>query len=159
MDTVLPILFAAGILIIALVFGWRQFRQVRRSRYAPPSEEQQFLMQTARRRLIISAMLGVLAIAFAGIYLSGLDALIGVRGNDQPPVAPEVGRLFLWAWIGILFILLCIVIGVGIDLWHIRRHWRQSLQRIQADRREMLDHQLARLRAEHREAQIDPELN
>ncbi|MFL5330532.1 MAG: hypothetical protein ACJ8C4_16640 [Gemmataceae bacterium] len=159
METVFPTLFAAGILAIAIAFGWRQFWQLRRSRSAEASEEQRFLAQTARRRLVISAMLATLAVIFAAIYLTGLDARIDLKENNGARVAPEIGRLFLWSWISVLLLLLGVVIGVGIDLWHIRRHWRQSLQRIHADRRDMLDHHLPRLRAEHREAQIDPELN
>lgn len=158
----------AGIIVcvtlgVAGVFGWRQFRQAQRSKIAPASDEQRFQYRVARRRLVISVMLALIGLAIAAMYLSGLENSIPTITQAQehpvPPVERTTAKIYLWCWIAILSLLMAVVIAVGIDLWDVRRHWRQALQQIRNDRRDMLAAQLPRMRDEHRRANIDPELN
>ncbi len=164
LETIAATILVLVTLGVAFAFGLRQYRQLIRYGHAVASEERDFMWRTARRRLLISCMLGLVGLLIGATYLSGLDhsvAAIGDSRGQQPlnPVEKQVVKLFSGSWIAILLLLLGIVAAVGLDLWYVRRHWRQSLQQIRDDRRDMMDRQLARLRAEHREAQIDPELN
>src|SRR5947209_36238 len=131
-------IFAATIAIVslgvAIIFGWRQFRQLRRGPN-PDSADYRFVTRTARRRLIISGMLGLIGLLIGAYYLTGLDqAVVELKpiALDKPPDENQrrILQLSIYCWIGILILLFGIVIAVGIDLWDVRRHWRQSLQRI-----------------------------
>jgi len=162
-ETIVAGLLVVVTLGVAGVFGWRQFRQARRFKITPPSDEQRFMYRVARRRLVISVMLALVGLAIAAMYISGLEnsipSMTQAQGHPAPPVEKTTAKIYLWCWIVILSLLLAVVIAVGIDLWDVRRHWRRALQQIQSDRRQMLDAQLPRLRDEHRRANIDPELN
>src|SRR5262245_29553986 len=66
----------AGFLVIAtlgvaIVFGVRQFHQLRSD--GPDTDERLFLRRTARRRLFVSVLLGIVALLVAANYVTGLD--------------------------------------------------------------------------------------
>jgi len=158
-DVTIATLLVVVTLGVASFFGWRQFWQIRRLKIDTPSSEQQFMLRVARRRLVISVLLVLVAIGIATLYVSGLEEAIRVLHEMADPEKRQTAKLYVWIWLSILVILLAIVTLVGIDLWDVRRHWRQSLQQIRDERREMMDEQLAKLRDEHRRAQLDPERN
>jgi uncharacterized membrane protein YjgN (DUF898 family) len=159
------VIFTVG---VAAVFGWRQFRQLRRANPSADSADRQFTIRSSRRRLVISVMLAIVGLLIGATYLTGLDRSVLAIGDqldnaaERPPLTDaqlRVVRIYGAMWIGILVLLLGIVIGVGIDLYSMRRHFRQSHNRILADRRAMMERQLALMRAEHRDANFNPEWN
>jgi hypothetical protein len=93
-------------------------------------------------------------------YLFGLDARATALGdliqarvdqNIKPVLDPEQQRLrwtWLAFWIGTTIVLMTIVFLVAIDIWAIRRYGRRHMQQINADRRAMVEDQLARHRSE-----------
>lgn len=172
MERMMEKLLAAGLVCVtvgvACAFGYRQFLQLKRVRRAGAnSEESRFLARSSRRRLIISCLLALVGVLIGVTYLSGLDHSVLKLGDElqnaqRRPLTPEERQVVQWygaCWIGILLLLLGIVIGVGVDLLDVRRHFQQTTERLRDDRRAMMQRQLEAMRAEHREANFNPEWN
>jgi hypothetical protein len=145
---------------VAVAFGWRQYRYLRRTGASPgQSEERIVLRRSARRRLAVSVMIGLCGVLIAATYLSGLDRAVVQIGEerqrlpagDRPPLgAAELHDVQQYSalWIGVMVLLMFALTLIAVDIWDVRRHWRKSLRRLSDDRRAMLERQLARLRAE-----------
>src|SRR4051812_6140818 len=72
---------------VALVFGWRQWRYLRRT--AGDSEERRVLRQSAARRLVVSVLIGSCGVLIAGPYLTGLDRAVVQIGTEREKLPPE----------------------------------------------------------------------
>jgi hypothetical protein len=161
-------LWAVGLVVasvgVALAFGWRQWRYLRRTAAADGhSEERVVLRRSARRRLAVSVMIGLCGVFIAMTYLTGLDRAVVQIGaeREQVPAAErrplaegelrDVRQYGYW-WAAIMVLLVAALAVMAVDVWDVRRHWRNSLRRISDDRRAMMERQLARLRAERSES-------
>ena len=73
------------------------------------------------------------------------------RGEEAPPPTPEewsFARFYSTYWLVFLLILLVVVALAFSDLWATRSFAVRAHRQLQAERREMIDRQIARLREE-----------
>lgn len=142
----------------AIVFGFRQLRYLR-SQGEPPTDDAVMLKKSAVRRLIVSVFLIFAGVMIAATYLTGLAAEMERIGVEREQIAAEARgplsdaekqsvRSFTYLWIAALCCVGVAVLLIGYDMYHVRKHWTKSLERLRDDRRAMLDRQLSRLRAE-----------
>jgi ABC-type Fe3+ transport system permease subunit len=161
-----PEVVLSGICLVAVLLGvagfyaWRQVLLLRRLRDREylPSEEDSFLRRQAWRRLINSGLMVVLAglLTFSLIYLEGRVGKVAEERKDltaenAPKLTPEQEQLVrVWGWmqIAILLLLLTILSLAAVDLFSTRRYARRAYRQLQADRRAMIERQVARLREE-----------
>ncbi len=155
-----------GIVIIVLLlgmagfFGWRQWQTLRDLplQVELSAEDRRYTRNQAWRRMLCSVLMVVLA-ALIGLsfYLQEPANQLGLQGQqnrergDPRPLDPEQQRFFdiYWSfWGGTLLILLAIIVIAGIDFFAIRRYGRRHYRQIQADRRTMLENQIARIRSQ-----------
>jgi hypothetical protein len=159
-------LLVLGLLVLALPNVLRQLRTLRSLGQTPdaPADEVRYERDKARRRLLSSALLIVLACQLAGALVF-LEEPAERHGNEwqaeveRPRAEAEPGpertpelkgfvRLYTWYWIAFLVVLLAVLMVAWLDLWAIRTYARQQHRRIQADRRAMIEHQIEQMRAE-----------
>jgi hypothetical protein len=131
----------------------------------PGAAEVLYRREQARRRLISSGLMFVLAAQLAGalIYLQEpaqlqaerADARADARerGGEAEPTPEErsFARLYSAYWVVFLLILLAVVMLAFSDLWSTRRFGVRAYRQLQAERRDMIDRQIARLRQEKQE--------
>jgi hypothetical protein len=157
-----------ALLSLAVYYGWRQFRLVRQLRGAadPGSAESLYRQAQAKRRSLGSALMLALAVQLAGAMLfledraqrqaERADARAEAREKGEepsPPTAEErsFARFYSAYWLVFLLILLGVVILALQDLWATRTFGLRAHRQLQAERREMIDRQIARLRQEKQE--------
>jgi type VI protein secretion system component VasF len=142
----------------AIIFGFRQLRYLR-AHSDTATDDAVMLKKSAVRRLIVSLFLICAGLLIAATYLSGLAAEMERIGIEREQVAAEARaplsdadkhsvRSFTYLWIVALCCVGAAVLLIGYDMFHVRKHWTQRLNRLRNDRRAMLDRQLSRLRAE-----------
>lgn len=154
-------LLAAILAGLAVFYSWRQGRLLRRLRDHPdlPEEETRYLRGQAWRRLVSCVLLLVLAGQMVGalVFLEiPAQRLADERaalpaGQERPPLTQEQRsfvNLYGAYWIVFLLILLAVVVVAALDFFATRRHGRRLHQKLQADRRAMIERQAARLRQE-----------
>src|SRR5262249_8407742 len=153
------------ILVIVLVamaafFIWRQWRTLASIR-APnilPVEERHYLRNQAWLRLACSALMLLLAGLLAAHFVLEEPAsqLVATgeanraKGETRPldPSEEQFLSFYLTFWGIILLVVLAIICLAGIDFFIIRRFGMQQYRKIQADRRAMIEGELARLRSQ-----------
>lgn len=136
--------------------GWRQLRTLRQLPVVSTEASDDIRLQ-ARRRLVCSALLLLLAVLLAGTLLLGLEERASEMGAlhennpNPPPLNPEQKRfvgLYTTYWSVILLVLLGILITALLDVRAIRRYGARQQWQIQADRQAMIEEQAARYRSE-----------
>jgi hypothetical protein len=145
------------LVLVSVVYGWRQLHQLRRLRASSlPDEEMRWESRKAWRRLVSSGLTFVMALLLAallGFYESHAQRL----ADERDAVAPGTEltaeqKVFVRKWIGLLIALLAVLFTVvllaGVDLWATRRYARRQFRKLQADRRAMIERQATRLRQE-----------
>jgi uncharacterized membrane protein len=158
------VVFGTSLVVVLLgvagFYAWRQVLLLRRLRYQEylPCEEDSFLRRQAWRRLINSGLMVVLAgmLTFSLVYLEGRVGKVAEERKDftaenAPQLTPEQEHLVrVWGWlqIAILLLLLTILSLAAVDLFSTRRYARRAYRKLQADRRAMIERQVARLREE-----------
>lgn len=154
-----------SLLIIVLVglagfTAWRQWQtiQSQKGEIELSLEDRLFFRRQVRRRLWCAGLMLVLAglLALSFILEGPANQLVAQgeaareRGQEQR-FDPEQERFFhLWSsfWIVTLLVLLGIIVLAGLDLVAIRHYGRRHLRQIQADRRAMIEDQIARVRSQ-----------
>jgi hypothetical protein len=153
-----------AVLALALYYAWRQLK-VWRQPSEPGSPEDLYRRAQIRRRLISSALMLVLAAQLAGALIFLEDraqqqgrradarAEVRERGGEAQPTLEErnFARLYSAYWLATLVVLLLIVLLAFADLWATRRYGVQAHRLLQAERRAMIDREIARLRQEKQE--------
>jgi len=154
-----------GTLLVVLLLGlagyyaWRQVQSLR-GLGAPeesPPEEARYLRRRAWRRLFGCGLMVVLAAMLGGMMLfleEGAKELAdfgaAARERGEEPQFTDDQRRFrvlYAAWnISLLLTLLAILATAAVDLLATRRFSLGQLHRIQADRRAMIERQVARMR-------------
>jgi hypothetical protein len=153
-------LLVVVLLAMAGIFTWRQIQSLRNLRTATnvSPDEELYTRRQARRRLICSALMVVLAGLLAGSFaLEGsFDALVAAgqasKERGETPVMSPAQEAF-WIqyrayWLIILLTLLAIIIMAGIDFMAIRRFGRQQYEQLKAARRAMIEGEIIRLRSQ-----------
>jgi hypothetical protein len=152
-------LLVALLLGLASWFGWRQvqvLRELRRSSDQTP-EDRRYLHRQAWRRLVGCGLMVLLAALLAGWYVLGFHEF-ATHFRDEPEAAngalaqsPEEARtlrICAYYLIGSLLTLLGMLGIAALDFWSIRSYALRQHRQIQADRRAMIERQVARLRQE-----------
>lgn len=145
---------------LAFYYGWRQRQVLRGLRDAAemPHDEYSYLRNQAWRRLVGSFLMLILAGLFVGLlFLEGPASELQklgeeLKARDQTREFNPDERSFVRLYGGytvVLLLVLLVVIGLaGYEFFAIRRFSVQQLRRIQAERREMIARETARLRSE-----------
>jgi uncharacterized membrane protein YjgN (DUF898 family) len=144
-------LLVAVLTVLASFYALRQASMLRRLRgpHGLSDEEARWRRGQTWRRLLGSALM----LALAGL-LAWAVLVVGERAQslaDQGPVAdtPEAHyfvRLYTAVWIVFLILLLALVILAAVDIWFTRRFSLRQHRKILAERRAMLEREVARLR-------------
>jgi hypothetical protein len=155
-----------GTLIIVILLGmagfftWRQLRVLKRLRLDDglSAEDRSYLRNQARRRLICSGLMVLLAgmLVTSFVLEKPLQELArqGEANRAQPepqPLNPDQERFFnLYSGLWIVFLLiLMVVMGLAAaDIIAIRRYGQRHFRQIQEGRRAMIETQLARIRSQ-----------
>lgn len=146
------------LLALAVFYASRQILALRRLP-AFDSDEVLFQRSLARRRLVSSGLMIVLAGLLAGALLfleqpaqnlADQQDARELAGEDTRLAGKErdFARGYVLYWLGFLLVFMAIVVLAGTDLWAIRRYGRQQFQKLRADRRAMIERETARLREE-----------
>jgi hypothetical protein len=161
------IVFGASLVAVLLgvagFYSWRQLRllrrlNLRREQEFLATEEDEFLRRQAWRRLINSGLMLVLAALLTGllIWFEGPAQELAVTRDafpegQVPPLNPEqrsFAQVYTGLWIALLLVLLAVVLVAAVDVWSTRRYAVRQYRKLQADRRAMIERQVARLRQE-----------
>lgn len=149
------------LLVLAVYFAWRNrllFQGLRYLELAP--EDRRYHLALAWRRLVGCALMVVLAGLLTWWYWGGQEQrareLAGRQaqvGQDGAPAEPSAERQrffnqFSTFWIIFSLVFLGWISLAFFDFWAIRRFGLRQYRQIQADRRAMIEHQLARLRSQ-----------
>ena len=155
------ILFTSLLIVVLLALAgfsiWRQWLTWQRLE-REPAEDQLFLRRQVRRRLACAGLMillaGLLGLSFVlegpANQLVAQGEAARARGQWEP-LDPEQQRFFhLWGgfWIVALLVLLAIIVLAGLDLLAIRRYGQRHMRQIQADRRAMIEQEIARFRSQ-----------
>ena len=149
------------LLVLAMLYGvWQVLTLVRlRGTEEMPAEERDHLHGRAWRRLVMSLLLLLLGgmLTAALIYLEApAQRLVDQREaqeqqGDSTPLDPEqrlFARLYGGFWLVFLLVLMVVVLLAALDLWAIRRYGLRQHRKLIADRRAMIEREVARLRQE-----------
>jgi UDP-N-acetylmuramyl pentapeptide phosphotransferase/UDP-N-acetylglucosamine-1-phosphate transferase len=151
----------AAVIVVALValavyFGRRQVQTLRglKALENHPPEDRRYHRNQAWLRLASCGLMVVFAGLLAGTYLMGqerrADEMGELRQADRELDPEQKGAAKAWAayWGVMLLVLLLIVLLTLIDLFAIRRFSLRQYRKIQADRRAMIERQVAVLRSQ-----------
>jgi hypothetical protein len=164
----LGVALVAALVAVAAYYAWRQLQWLRQPRGPDEAEtpEGQYRRAQARRRLVGSGLMLLLAAQLAGALLfleeparrqaDRADARAAEReagGAPPQPSAEERSFAGLYGAYIVVFLLtlLAVVLLAFVDLWATRRFAVQAYRQIQTERRDMIDREVARLRQERRE--------
>jgi len=152
---------ALVVVLVALAgyYAWRQVQTLRGLRGAEgPPEDRLYGRALAYRRLVCSGLMLVFAAMLVGaFFLQERAAEVGRQGEEAQARGQEIQldpeqrsfvHFFGTYWIIALLVLLAIVGLAAADLWAIRRFGLRQHRKIQAERRAMIERQVARLRRE-----------
>lgn len=149
------------LLLLATLYGVRQLISLRQLRGAVemPPEERDYLHGRTRRRLVMSLLLLLLGVMLTVglVYLEGpAHQLAEQRAaqeqqGDSSPLSPEqrpFARLYAVFWLIFLLILMIVVFLAALDMWATRRYGLKQHRKLIADRRDMIERELTRMRQE-----------
>lgn len=149
------------LLLLAGYYGWRQVQALRQLREIQdsPADEQRYLRRRAWRRLAGCGFMLILAVLLATMLLfleerahklAELSAAVADNADDLESAAQKRQFKLLYGFwiIGLLLSLLAMLTMAFFDMLATRRFGIGQLRRIQADRRAMIERQVARLRQE-----------
>lgn len=159
------LLFATLIILVLLLlasyFAWRSRLVFQGLRHLElPPEDRRYHLALAWRRLVGCALMVVLAGLLAWSYWVGQErqarelaarkAPVVQEGAQPEPSAEQKEFLNQYSTFWIIFSLIFLgwISLAFFDFWAIRRFGLRQYRQIQADRRAMIEHQLARLRSQ-----------
>jgi uncharacterized BrkB/YihY/UPF0761 family membrane protein len=161
---VAALLFSLVLALIAIVSLRKHFASLSKLKsQAFASDDREYLRSQARRRIVISGLLLVLACMLAWAYLSGLQQrfdAISELSEQVPPQEPTLeDRQFVkyWTiyWIVSLGILFVMILGAIIDYVAVALYARSQFRRIAHEQQELLDRDLAM----YRQAKLNSRMN
>ena len=147
--------------VLAILYSIRQVQTLRRLRGAEEMalEERDYLRRRAWRRLLTSGLLFILGVMLAGalVYLENPAQVLvdqidtQEQQGEKPHLEPEqkvFARYYTYFWIVFLLVLMAVVFLAALDFWATRRFGLRQHRKIIADRRAMIEREVARLRRE-----------
>lgn len=156
METAIGMTLAAVLVFVAVFFGVRQGHTLALARADSdmPEEERAYLRRQARRRLVCSALLLMLAGFIAVWFFIEPDpAQRQVRAPGEPlsQEAKDEVRFFVFYWISPLLLLLVVLLLAAGDLWATARYGLRQHRELEQSRRAMLEMEAAKLRRRRQE--------
>jgi len=146
---------------LAVFFGWQQWQAMRRLRQAENlhPEDRRYQRMHAGRVFVCCVLMVMVAGMVGGWYVLGLEgsarelgqqAAVQPEDSDHPLDANQQRSLtfFTFYWILAILLLLAMVYVAFMDLWAVRRFGLRQIRQLQADRRAMLERQIALMRTE-----------
>jgi hypothetical protein len=145
---------------MAVFWAYRQWRTLQRLHgdEGVSAEDRQYSRRQAWRRLVCSGLMVVLAVMLAAHLtleepaqkLVEQGEINRMHGERPPPDAEQQRFIDLYRtyWIIFLLVLLAIIGLTAADILAIRRFGLSQYRKLQADRRTMIENQLARLRSQ-----------
>jgi len=147
------------------VWQWRAIRRLKQAENLPPQDRHYHRLH-AWRVFICCVLMIMVAGMLGGWYGLGLDrsarelheqATNQPENSDHPdhPLDPNQQRslwFFTMYWILTIVFLLAMVYVAFMDIWAVRRLGLRHMRQLQADRRAMLERQIALLRSERIES-------
>jgi MFS superfamily sulfate permease-like transporter len=159
-QVIFGVVLVLALLGMAAVFAWRQWRALRAlsGETEMPPEDRKYIRNQAVRRLVCAALMVVLAVLLVWWFpREGPTGELVQQGEEarergeKPVLSPEQERVVhasLLHVILILVVLFAVIVLAGMDFLAIRRFGIRHYRKIQADRRAMIERQLARLRSQ-----------
>jgi hypothetical protein len=158
---VFGIVLVVVLLFVAILYAVRQILSLRRLRQTEemPLDERAYLLGRARRRLVNSLLMFVLGIMLAvdlaylempAQQLADQRAALEQEG-EAPPLNPQerwFARLYGSFFVLFLLVLMVVVFLAAFDYWATRRYGLGQRRKLLADRRAMIEREVARLRQE-----------
>jgi uncharacterized membrane protein len=137
-------LISASIIVLSLwgiaaYYVWRQMQLFKRLRQSDSNiDDRQFYRAQGVRRLVSSALMAIMGVVLAANYWTGL--------TSQHPDKTNAFTILVWTFFSILF--LAVIVMAFLDVRATRRYGIRQYRQLQADRREMIEREVARLRSE-----------
>jgi hypothetical protein len=149
------------LLFVAILYFVRQIVSLRRLRQTEemPLDERAYLLSRARRRLVNSILMFVLGIMLA-VDLAYLEVpaqqladqrTAQEQEGEAPPLDAEqrvFARLYGGFFVLFLLVLMVVIFLAAFDYWATRRYGLGQRRKLLADRRAMIEREVARLRQE-----------
>jgi hypothetical protein len=164
-EQVLAVAIVTVLVGLAGYFGWQQLQAIRRLKQTENlhPEDRRYHRLHAGRVFVCCVLMIMVAGMVGGWYVLGFEGSardFGRQATDQTAdsnhtLDPDQKRsltFFTVYWILAILLLLAMVYVAFMDLWAIRRFGLRHMRQIQADRRAMLERQIAQLRAERAES-------
>ena len=124
---------------IAAYYAWRQMQVFRRLRQGDTSpDDRQYYHAQGMRRLVSSALMGVMGMLLAASYWTGAIGLHPAKNNATT----------ILVWIFLSSLLLAVIVIAFLDVRSTRRYGIRQYRQLQAERREMIEREVARMRSE-----------
>jgi hypothetical protein len=150
----------AVLLLVAFYFAWRQLQTLAclRNTGDLSPEDRRYVRNQAWRRLFCSGLMVLLAgllIVSAVLGLEKRIAQVGREGeaarlqNETPVLTPEQKsdfQLYTAYWSCALLLVMAMLFTAAVDIWAIFRFGLRHHRQIQADRRAMVESEVARFR-------------
>jgi hypothetical protein len=158
-ELVFSILLVVVLLVLAGYFGYRQVRALRRLREQTDlsPEDRRFYRKQARRRLVVSVLMVLLALMLAGnpvvdslfrdFFPADKEAGQGAAQERTPEKEAFEHFLFYYSAICLLLVLIILCLGV-VDGMAIGRFGMRQYRQLQTESRSILQEQADRLRRE-----------
>lgn len=154
-ETIFGALLVAILVSMAAFFTWRQWSILRTLPRADhlSFEDRHYTRRQAWRRIACSLLMLVLA-ALLTTWLFSYGGPVGdlmAQGKSDNELDPGQKRLLSQSLTLVnlmLVVLLAIIILAGWDLLAIRHYGKRHIRQIQADRRDMIKDQIARVRSQ-----------
>lgn len=115
--------------------------------------EANYLRKQAKRRLWCSVAMVLLAVLLTGamIFLEAPAQRLADQADQLPDQEftenqKSFARFYTWYWITFFLVLLSMLIMAGIDVVATRRYAKEQYQRIQRERRALIEQEAAHIR-------------
>jgi hypothetical protein len=161
-EFVIAVVIVTVLIGLAAFFGWQQWQAMRRLKQAGNlhPEDRRYQRMHAGRVFVCCVLMIMVAGMVGGWYVFGLEGNARELGQqaavhqpddpDHPLDANQQRSLtfFTFYWILAILLLLAMVYVAFMDLWAVRRFGLRQIRQLQADRRAMLERQIALMRTE-----------
>jgi hypothetical protein len=164
-EQLLAVVIVTVLVGLAGYFGWQQVRAIKRLRQTENlhPEDRRYHRLHAGRVFICCVLMIMVAGMVGGWYILGFEGSardLGQQATDQPANSDHLLdaaqkrslTFFTVYWVLAILLLLAMVYVAFLDLWAVRRFGLRHMRQLQADRRAMLERQIALLRAERAES-------
>jgi len=124
---------------VAAYYAWRQVQVFKRLGQGDSSvEDLQYYRAQGVRRLVSSALMAIMGAVLAASYWTGAVGQHSAKNSAM--------TILIWIFFSVL--LLAVIVMAFLDVRATRRYGIRQYRQLQADRREMIEREVARMRSE-----------